>query len=62
MRWGDGVLFDKDKEWEEVMELVKQGMLKTEIALAWKYGLPWQREEDLEEIRRKYMPQQQKED
>ena len=56
VEWGNGVLYDKDKAWAETMQLVSAGMLRPEIALAWKYGLPWESEADLEQIRQKYMP------
>ena len=55
--WGNGVLYDKDKEWAETMQLVSAGMLKPEIALAWKYGLPWETAGDLQKVREKYMPE-----
>lgn len=54
--WGNGILYDEDKEWSQLMQLVSAGMLKPEIAIAWKYGLPWERPEDLAAIREKYMP------
>ena len=54
--WGNGVLYDKDKAWAETMQLVSAGMLRPEIALAWKYGLPWETEQDLQQVREKYMP------
>ncbi len=56
VEWGNGVLYDKDKAWAETMQLVSAGMLRPEIALAWKYDLPWESEADLEQIRQKYMP------
>lgn len=57
VEWGNGVLYDKDKAWAETMQMVKDGMLRPEIALAWKYGLPWESEADLAAVRQKYMPQ-----
>ena len=56
VEWGNGVLYDKDKAWAETMQMVKNGMLRPEIALAWKYGLPWESEADLAAVRQKYMP------
>lgn len=55
--WGNGVLYDKDKAWAETMQLVSNGMLKPELALAWKYDLPCDTPEDLQAIRDKYMPE-----
>ena len=54
--WGNGILYDKDKTWEEIMSMVASGMLKPEIAIAWKYDEPWESPEDLVRIREKYMP------
>ncbi len=56
VEWGNGVLYDKDKAWAETMQLVSAGMLRPEIALAWKYDLPWQSEKDLQKVREMYMP------
>ncbi len=61
VHWGNGVLHDRDKAWAEVMQQVDAGMLRPEIALAWKYGLPWETEEDLKRVRERYMPQTQPE-
>ncbi len=55
--WGNGVLYDPDREWQETLELVQAGLLKGEIALAKKYDLPYSKPEDLQAIREKYMPE-----
>lgn len=55
--WGNGVLFDKDKEWADTLQLVNAGLLKPEIALAWKYSLPWETGEDLARVRQRLMPE-----
>ncbi|MDY4166976.1 MAG: hypothetical protein SOY27_05730 [Fournierella sp.] len=55
--WGNGVLFDKDREWADTLQLVNAGLLKPEIALAWKYSLPWETDEDLARVRRRLMPE-----
>ena len=54
--WGNGVLFDKDREWADTLQLVNAGLLKPEIALAWKYSLPWETDEDLARVRQRLMP------
>ena len=54
--WGNGVLYDKEKEWAEIMQLVSDGLLKPELALAWKYGEPCETDTDLQKVREKYMP------
>ena len=56
--WGNGVLFDKDREWADTLQLVNAGLLKPEIALAWKYSLPWETDEDLARVRRRLMPEE----
>ena len=55
--WGNGVLYDADQEWTERKELVQMGLLKPELALAWKFDLPAETEADLAEIRKNYMPE-----
>ncbi len=54
--WGNGILYDKDKDWAETMQLVQAGMLRPEIALAWRYDMPWKTPKDLERVRALYMP------
>lgn len=49
--------YDADQEWTERKELVQMGLLKPELALAWKFDLPAETEADLAEIRKNYMPE-----
>ena len=37
--------------------MVEMGLLKPELALAWKFDLPCETEADLAEIRKNYMPE-----
>ena len=55
--WGNGVLFDEEKAWSDYMAMVSAGLLKPEIALGWKFGMPTDTPADLEKIRKKYMPE-----
>lgn len=55
--WGNGVLYDEDKTWEDYKAMVAAGLLKPEIALAWRFNMPMDTEEELEAVRKKYMPQ-----
>lgn len=55
--WGNGVLYDEDKEWGRRMEMVAAGMLKPELALAWKFNLPCDTPEEIARIRETYMPE-----
>lgn len=55
--WGNGVLYDEDKEWGRRMEMVAAGMLKPELALAWKFNLPCDTPEEIAKIRETYMPE-----
>ena len=55
--WGNGVLYDADAEWQTRLELVQSGLLKPELALAWKFDLPCETDADLAFIRQKYMPE-----
>ena len=40
MDWGDGVLFDRTRTWNEYMSMVTSGLLRPELALAWYFDLP----------------------
>ena len=51
--FGNGNLYDRDKTWTDYMQMVEQGILKPEVALAWRFGLAG---EDEKTIREKYMP------
>jgi len=54
--WGNGVLFDEDKTWAGYLDMVSRGLLKPEIAVGWRFGMPTDTEADLKKIRDKYMP------
>lgn len=54
--WGNGVLYDEEKTWADYKDMVASGLLKPEIALGWRFGMPTETEKDLEKIRKKYMP------
>lgn len=51
--WGNGNLYDQEKTWADYMEMVARGMLKPEVALAWRFGL---QNLSQEQIRAKLMP------
>jgi len=51
--WGNGNLYDQEKIWADYMEMVSRGILKPEVALAWRFGLAG---EDEKTIREKFMP------
>ena len=55
--YGDGVLYNRDKAWAEILTMVQIGLLKPELALAWYYELPHETDADLQAIREQYMPQ-----
>ena len=52
--WGNGTLYDQEKIWADYMEMVDKGILKPEVALAWRFGLAGESEQA---IREKLMPQ-----
>ena len=54
--WGNGILYDEDKTWEEYKAMVASGLLKPEIALGWRFNMPVDTEAELTAIRQKYMP------
>lgn len=51
--WGNGTLYDQEKIWADYMEMVDKGILKPEVALAWRFGLAGESETA---IREKLMP------
>ena len=55
--WGDGVLYNREKVWQEYKEMVQMGLIKPEIAVAWYFNLPCKNKKDIENIRRDYMPE-----
>lgn len=54
--WGNGVLYDEDKTWEDYKAMVASDLLKPEIALGWRFQLPAETEEQQVQIREKLMP------
>lgn len=54
--WGNGILYDEDRIWEAYMEMTARGMLKPEVALGWRFNMPSETSEELERIRRRFMP------
>ena len=55
--WGNGTLYDEDKTWNQYMAMVESGLLKPEIALGWRFNLPMDTQNDLQNIRRQYRPE-----
>lgn len=51
--WGNGTLYDQEKIWADYMEMVTKGILKPEVALAWRFGMIGEKEQA---IREKLMP------
>ena len=58
--WGNGILYDEDKTWADYLDMVARGLLKPEIALGKRFGMPTETPEDLAAIREKYMPNAEK--
>lgn len=54
--WGNGVLYDEDKTWEDYKSMAAAGLIKPEIALGWRFNMPADTPDDLAAIREKYMP------
>lgn len=54
--WGDGLLYDRAATWQEYRQMVADGLLRPELALAWYFGLPHETEADLAALRRRWMP------
>ncbi len=54
--WGNGILYDEDKAWEDYQKMVSSGLLKPEIALGWRFNMPYDTEEERQAIRKRFMP------
>lgn len=57
LAYGDGVLYNPEREEAMRYKQVQAGLLKPELYLAWYYDLPAQTESDLARIRKEYMPE-----
>ena len=55
--WGNGVLYDEDKTWQDYQKMVAAGLIKPEIALGWRFNMPAQTPEERKIIRQKLMPE-----
>ena len=55
--YGDGVLYNRDKTWNEYVGMVQMGLIKPEIAVAWYFEESCKTPADIENIRAKYMPE-----
>lgn len=55
--WGNGILYDEDKTWENYLKMVSDGILKPEIALGWRFNMPTETADDLQAIRNRFMPE-----
>ena len=55
--WGNGILFDEEKTWIDMKDQVAKGLLKPEIAVGWRYGMPTDTPADLQKVRERYMPE-----
>lgn len=55
--WGNGILYDEEAAWADMKDQVARGLLKPEIAVGWRYGMPYDTEAQRRKIREKYMPE-----
>lgn len=54
--WGNGVLYDEEKRWEDYKQMVAAGLIAPEVALGWRFGLPAETPQERKIIREKFMP------
>jgi len=54
--WGNGVLHEEDKRWEQCMAMVDKGLLAPEVALGWRFQMPAGTPEERKAIRERFMP------
>lgn len=57
INWGNGVLYDEEKTWEDYKAMVAAGLLKPEIAVGWRFNLPTDTTAQREKVRKLYMPE-----
>lgn len=55
IEWGNGVLYDEDKVWQDYKDMVMKGLIAPEVALGWRFGMACDTEEQRALIRKKYM-------
>lgn len=55
VEWGNGVLYDEDKVWQDYKDMVRSGLIAPEIALGWRFGMASDTQEEKQAIRNKYM-------
>lgn len=56
--WGNGVLYDEGRSWQDYLAMVQAGLLKPEIALGWRFNMPAETQEQQAVIRQRFMPAQ----
>ena len=54
--WGDGILSTTETKWQETLQMVQMGLLKPEIAVAQRFRLPWETQEQQQMILQRYLP------
>ena len=57
IEWGNGVLYDEDKLWQDYRQMVSEGLLKPEIALGWRFHMPAETLQQQAAVREKLMPE-----
>ena len=55
VEWGNGVLYDEDKLWQDYKDMVSMGLIAPEVALGWRFGMESNTQEERAAIRSKYM-------
>ena len=53
--WGNGVLYDEDKQWQDYKDMVARGLLMPEVALGWRFGMAAETEAQRKAIRERYL-------
>ncbi len=55
--FGNGVLYDEDAAFERNLQLVREGLLRPELALGWRFGMKTESEADRAAVRTRLMPE-----
>lgn len=59
--WGDGIFSTTESRWQELVQMVQLGLMKPEIALGERFGLPYDTPEQRQKIFEMYIQKEQEE-
>lgn len=57
--WGDGIFSTSESRWQELVQMVQLGLMKPEVALGERFGLPYDTKEQRKKIFERYIQKEQ---